>query len=166
MKKKKTLSTQLTLVISFIVLLIVGVFWMANNTLLEKYYVFNKEKEMLAVYKMVDSAAKNDKLSDDTFALYAHGYAIERETLCREDRRRYVVLSVRGGAPKREIPLSECAVSPALLRAEGAADYLEQLYLREKKALDGMEQGASENKRLAYQRALVQCIQSAREELK
>ena len=65
--------------------------------------------------------------------LYAHGYAIERETLCREDRRRYVVLSVRGGAPKREIPLSECAVSPALLRAEGAADYLEQLYLREKK---------------------------------
>ena len=54
MKKKKTLSTQLTFVISFIVLLIVGVFWMANNTLLEKYYVFNKEKEMLAVYKMVD----------------------------------------------------------------------------------------------------------------
>lgn len=69
MKKKKTLSTQLTLVISFIVLLIVGVFWMANNTLLEKYYVFNKEKEMLAVYKMVDLAAKNDKLSDDTFAV-------------------------------------------------------------------------------------------------
>ena len=29
MKKKKTLSTQLTFVISFIVLLIVGVFWMA-----------------------------------------------------------------------------------------------------------------------------------------
>ena len=58
MKKKKTLSTQLTFVISFIVLLIVGVFWMANNTLLEKYYVYNKEKEMLAVYKMVDLAAK------------------------------------------------------------------------------------------------------------
>ena len=69
MKKKKTLSTQLTLVISFIVLLIVGVFWMANNTLLEKYYVFNKEKEMLAVYKMVDWAAKNDKLTDDTVAV-------------------------------------------------------------------------------------------------
>ena len=51
MKKKKTLSTQLTLVISFIVLLIVGVFWMANNTLLEKYYVFNKEKEMLLYTK-------------------------------------------------------------------------------------------------------------------
>ena len=47
--------------------------------------------------------------------LYAHGYAVERETLCREDRRRYVVLSVRGGAPKREMPLTECAVSPALL---------------------------------------------------
>ena len=30
--------------------------------------------------------------------LWAHGYAIERETLCREDRRHYVILSVRGGA--------------------------------------------------------------------
>ena len=50
MKKKKTLSTQLTFVISFIVLLIVGVFWMANNTLLEKYYVYNKEKEMPVSY--------------------------------------------------------------------------------------------------------------------
>ena len=98
--------------------------------------------------------------------LYAHGYTIECETLCREDRRRYVILSVRGGAPKREVPLAECAVSPALLRAEGAADYLEQLYRREKKALDGMEQGASGNERLAYQRTLVQRIQSAREELK
>ena len=49
MKKKKTLSTQLTFVISFIVLLIVGVFWMANNTLLEKNYVYKKQKEMLAV---------------------------------------------------------------------------------------------------------------------
>lgn len=98
--------------------------------------------------------------------LYAHGYAIERETLCREDRRRYVILSVRGGVSKKEVPLAECVVSPALLRAEGAADYLEQLYRREKKALDGMEQGASENERLAYQRTLVQRIQSAREELK
>ena len=97
--------------------------------------------------------------------LYAHGYAIERETLCREDRRRYVVLSVRGGAPKREVPLTECAVSPALLRTEGAADYLEQLYRRENKALVGMEQGTSENARLSYQRELVRRIQSAREEL-
>lgn len=53
-----------------------------------------------------------------------------------------------------------------LAACRGGCDYLEQLYLREKKALDGMEQGTSENKRLAYQRALVQCIQSAREELK
>ena len=80
MKKKKTLSTQLTFVISFIVLLIVGVFWMANNTLLEKYYVYNKEKEMLAVYKMVDLAAKNDKLSFITDDMLIVGCDIGSET--------------------------------------------------------------------------------------
>ena len=35
----------------------------------DKLVAFAKEKEMLAVYKMVDLAAKNDKLSDDTFAV-------------------------------------------------------------------------------------------------
>ena len=98
--------------------------------------------------------------------LWAHGYSIERETLCREDRRQYVILSVRGGASVKEVPLEECAVSPALLRAEGAAAYLEQLYRRENKALAGMERGTTENVRRAYQRKLVQHIQTAWEELK
>ena len=42
-----------------------------------KRQVYNKEKEMLAVYKMVDLAAKNDKLSDDTFAV-----AFEKKCVC------------------------------------------------------------------------------------
>ena len=53
---------------------------MANNTLLEKYYVYNKEKEMLAVYKMVDLAAKNDKLSFITDDMLIVGCDIGSET--------------------------------------------------------------------------------------
>ena len=98
--------------------------------------------------------------------LWAHGYAIERETLCREDRRRYVVLSARGGASTREVPLARCAFSPALLRAAGAAEYLQHLLTRETRALAGMEQAKDrDSARLAAQRALVQEIKQALEGL-
>ena len=98
--------------------------------------------------------------------LWAHGYAIERETLCREDRRRYVVLSVRGGAPAKRVPLSQCAFSPALLCTSGAADYLQHLLTREQRALAGMEQARDrDDTRLAAQRALVHEIKQALEGL-
>ena len=98
--------------------------------------------------------------------LWAHGYAIERETLCREDRRRYVVLSARGGAPAREVPLARCAFSPAPLRAAGAAEYLQHLLTRETRALAGMEQAKDrDSARLAAQRALVQEIKQVLEGL-
>ena len=98
--------------------------------------------------------------------LWAHGYAIERETLCREDRRRYVVLSARGGVPAREVPLARCAFSPVLLRAAGAAEYLQHLLMRETRALAGMEQAKDRDcARLAAQRALVQEIKQALEGL-
>ena len=98
--------------------------------------------------------------------LWAHGYTIERETLCREGRRRYVVLSARGGGEKRALPLTECAFSPALLAAEGAADYLHGLLTREKRALAGMEQARTQAQDAhAAQRALVQRIEQALEGL-
>lgn len=98
--------------------------------------------------------------------LWQNGYEIGRETLCREDRRRYVVLSVRGGAAKRDVPLWQCAVSPALLRADGAADYLQWLLTRETRALSGMGQAnAIDTARLEEQRRLVQQIKDAWEGL-
>ena len=69
MRKKKSLSVQLTIVMTFLVFGIVILFWILNNTLLEKYYVYNKEKEMLSVYEMVDNAAGDGRLSDDDFAV-------------------------------------------------------------------------------------------------
>lgn len=68
-KRKRPFSTQLTVVFSILVLCMMGLFWLANNTLLEKYYVYNKEKEMISVYRMVDKAAIDDKLSDENFAV-------------------------------------------------------------------------------------------------
>lgn len=99
--------------------------------------------------------------------LWANGYQIERETLCREERRRYVVLSVRGGAQKQLLPLSVCMTSPALLCADGAADYLAALLQRAQRALDGMERGASVDPvRLQGQRDTVCCLRRAWEEIK
>ncbi len=69
MRKKKSLSLQLTIVMSLLVFGMVVLFWILNNTLLEKYYVYNKEQEMLSVYEMVDQAAIDGKLSDDDFAV-------------------------------------------------------------------------------------------------
>lgn len=99
--------------------------------------------------------------------LWANGYAIEAETLCREDRRRYMVISARGGAAKREVPLPQCAVSPALLRAGGAKEYLAHLLTRERRALDGMLRGSAvDGGRLTEQLETVRAIECAWEELK
>lgn len=98
--------------------------------------------------------------------LWQNGYTIERETLCREDRRQYVVLSARGGAEKRDVPLWQCAFSPALLRADGAAGYLQWLLKRETRALAGMEQACTvDAARLDAQRKLVSEINQAWEGL-
>ena len=98
--------------------------------------------------------------------LWQNGYTIERETLCREDRRQYVVLSARGGVEKRDVPLWQCAFSPALLRADGAAGYLQWLLKRETRALAGMEQASTvDAARLDAQRKLVSEINQAWEGL-
>ena len=98
--------------------------------------------------------------------LYAHGYAIERETLCREDRRQYVILSVRGGAEKRRLVREECALSDALLAAPGAAAYIRHILEREQRALRGMERSdAAESDKLSRQRMLVQRLTTALEGL-
>lgn len=99
--------------------------------------------------------------------LWANGYAIARETLCREDRRWYVVLSACGGAVRQNKTRAECAVSPALLRADGAAEYLQYLLQRENRALHGMKQSSAvQQTQLAEQRDVVRVLQQALEGLK
>lgn len=99
--------------------------------------------------------------------LWAHGYAIAREAPCREGRRHYVVIAARGGGQARQVPLAQCAFSPALLRADGAADYLRHLLVRERRALAGMERAEQPDpQRLDDQRVLVRAINDALEGMK
>ncbi|MFR3788057.1 tRNA (adenine(22)-N(1))-methyltransferase [Agathobaculum desmolans] len=98
--------------------------------------------------------------------LWEHGYDIQQETICREDRRRYVILSVRGGAACRSRALAQCVCSPALLRAEGAEDYLTWLLSRERHVLDGMQQAnVTDAAQLTQQRRLISVLEQAREAL-
>ncbi len=99
--------------------------------------------------------------------LWRNGYSIQRETLCREGKRWYVVLSARGGASQCEKRLSECLVSPALLKAEGVKEYLAHLLVREQKALEGMKRGAGVNPaRLECQKERVDVLSNVLEGLK
>lgn len=69
MRKKKPLFVQLVAVMMLLVLGIILIFWIMNNTLLEQYYVNNKNKEMLSVYDMLDTAASDGKLEDASFVI-------------------------------------------------------------------------------------------------
>ena len=100
--------------------------------------------------------------------LWSHGYGIEEEAVCREGRRNYVVLSVRGTGGPDSAPraLFDCCVSAALLRAPGAREYLEHLLAREQWAFDGMRAGQSiEPAVLEEQRRLVENLRRAWEEI-
>lgn len=98
--------------------------------------------------------------------LWAHGYMIEKESICKEDRRQYVVLSVRGGGKAEQVPLHRCVVSTALIQAEGAKIYLEALLKRERRAMEGMQRGTlvDDAERIAQQK-IVQAIADAWEGL-
>lgn len=99
--------------------------------------------------------------------LWANGYAIERECLTREEHRRYVVLTVHGGAERRDVPLGACCVSPALLQADGAADYLDYLLRREARALAGLKQARdADETRLQTQQLTVDTLKQSLEGLK
>lgn len=98
--------------------------------------------------------------------LWAHGYKLEKETLCQEARRWYTILSVRGGAAQQILPLSRCHISRALCRDAQAHDYLRHLLSRQTRALAGMEQGSvMDIGLLQEQRDTVAAIQQAMEEL-
>lgn len=98
--------------------------------------------------------------------LWAHGYRISEETVCQECHRYYLIWTVYGGAERLEKPLESCVISEALLHASGAVDYLRALYVREGRALSGMEQGKSTvPDAVNAQRMVVQTICRALEEL-
>lgn len=99
-------------------------------------------------------------------ALYHGGYAIEKESICREEHHWYVVMAARGGHTPQDKPLGACCISPALLQAKGAEAYLRRLLERETRALRGMEQARQmDEARLAEQKRTVRTLERGLEEL-
>jgi len=94
--------------------------------------------------------------------LYAHGYTIERELPCCEDRRWYLILAVRGGGQPQDVPLLACLAPPTLLYADHALDYLRYIHCREWRILQGMQQSRVVTAvQRAEQQAIVDQIDSA-----
>ena len=65
--------------------------------------------------------------------LLAHGGRIEQEVICREGRRMYTVMVVRGGGEPVERVLARCCISEALCRDPQAKLYLQERLVREEK---------------------------------
>lgn len=65
MKKKTSLTWQLIVTMIGIVAGTVVVCWFLNNTFLEKYYTYNKEKELLNGYRQVHEACINGNSGDN-----------------------------------------------------------------------------------------------------
>lgn len=77
--------------------------------------------------------------------LWAMGYVIFAEHICKEDKRFYVVLEVRGGGAVQHKERAECMLSGALLQDAHAGDYFRFLLQTERKALCGMLQSKLPN---------------------
>ena len=43
--------------------------WVLNNSFLPSYYEGNRERALLATYELMDHAAENDSLSDESFKI-------------------------------------------------------------------------------------------------
>ena len=98
--------------------------------------------------------------------LAAHGGIIQKETLCREGKRMYTVMTVRGGGDYVEKSLSDCCISDALLCDPLAADYLARLLSREQKICASLEAAQHQKPdELALHRGNVRVLSDALNEL-
>lgn len=98
--------------------------------------------------------------------LYANGYKIKEETICKEGRKWYVLLSAVGGAEQKQVCLADCIVPQTLCRAEGAQLYIEHLFKKEKMILEKMKlSNKIEKIRVEEQEKIVQRVKQCLEEL-
>lgn len=67
MKKRMSLSLQLILVMALLVTGTIGLCLFLNNTFLEKYYVYNKQTELLEGFETIDQASLNGTLLTEDF---------------------------------------------------------------------------------------------------
>lgn len=91
MKKRISLSFQLTLVMTLLVAGTIVFCWFLNNTFLEKFYFHNKQTELLDGFETIEKASKNGTLLTEDFD-------ITFERICANGNFDIIV-----SGPKREI---------------------------------------------------------------
>ena len=67
--KQRTLSAKLIITMLLLVMGTIGLCWILNNTFLEKFYIHEKQQEILTGYELLDRASSEKTLETDTFAL-------------------------------------------------------------------------------------------------
>ena len=61
------LSTRLIVTLFCLMLGLIGVFWVFNSVFLERYYRYNKQRELVRGYQTIDEAAQEGVLYEDSF---------------------------------------------------------------------------------------------------
>lgn len=98
--------------------------------------------------------------------LAANGYVTETERICREGRKYYVVMAVRGGGEVRELSEIDALAPRVLLGDPLAGEYLAHLLRREEKILGGLQAGGTVSpERVSAQAALVSALHRRLEEI-
>lgn len=64
-RKKKTASFRMLVSMLLLLAGVLFIFWIINNTLLEKFYVYNKEKELVKAYDRIDQVFSDDYSLND-----------------------------------------------------------------------------------------------------
>lgn len=97
MRKRATLNFQLIVTMTLIVTGTVLLCWFLSNTFLERFYSYNKQKDLIRGYEMINDASNKDTIGTDSFAI-----AFER--LCTTKNVNIMVIGER-----REVILSSAA---------------------------------------------------------
>ena len=88
-KKRPSLTTRLIVTMIGIVAGTVILCWFFNNTFLERYYIYNKQKELLNGYKQVAGVYQNDAADDSDFD-------ITFETICANGNINMLIVDKNG----------------------------------------------------------------------
>ena len=67
MNKRPPIILQLVITMLLLVAGTIGVGWLLNDTFLERYYVFNKEKELLGGFETINNACVEGTLETEDF---------------------------------------------------------------------------------------------------
>lgn len=67
MKKQTSLSIKLAITMILLVFGIIGLCWLLNHLFLERFYIYEKQQELLTGFETIENAYKDEILSQDEF---------------------------------------------------------------------------------------------------